>query len=474
MALNWTAPAQIYELLLHYNKDGEEGTIDLRGGFIAFNYYETMLSPHITAKLMIVDTGSSDVGEDATRASDILSGIGDDLTGTYIDVVLTNGSGNGLTPSSEEFNFSYDYPLYVESISNETRADKVRMFVFNLYSKGAHKNNKCKILQEYNTSITESVKAIIGTRMNQVLKPVESSEGQEPTLDSEFEENIPGYKRLDINFEPTSNTEVFKPNDKRPFDLILEMATHAKPVSGSAAGFLFYENIDGFNFRSVEDLASHAPYPVRYVNRDTATFCEQSNFRILDYNIVKSSLGANLISKFQFTNNIFFSPSTLKYEEVPLTFKDGVFSKLGGNELLTADYRDRLLEYSKTNFFVRNNGNDAEGITGYTEEGEGITNDPLVWYALGTMRYQFMMGRRIDAIVPCNLELKIGMIIECEFPMQTDVPQEGIADERMSGKWMIFSLAHKFSQNGEKGSITHLSLTREGDGIYTVDEGVNQ
>lgn len=474
MALNWTAPAQIYELLLHYNKDGEEGTIDLRGGFIAFNYYETMLSPHITAKLMIVDTGSSDVGEDATRASDILSGIGDDLTGTYIDVVLTNGSGNGLNSASEELNFSFDYPLYVESISNETRADKVRMFVFNLYSKGAHKNNKCKILQEYNTSITESVKAIIGTRMNQVLKPVESSGGGEPTLDSEVEENIPGHKRLDANFEPTSNTEVFKPNDKRPFDLILEMATHAKPVSGSAAGFLFYENIDGFNFRSVEDLASHAPYPVRYVNRDTATFCEQSNFRILDYNIVKSSLGANLISKFQFTNNIFFSPSTLKYEEVPLTFKDGVFSKLGGNELLTADYRDRLLEYSKTNFFVRNNGNDAEGITGYTEEGEGITNDPLVWYALGTMRYQFMMGRRIDAIVPCNLELKIGMIIECEFPMQTDVPQEGIADERMSGKWMIFSLAHKFSQNGEKGSITHLSLTREGDGIYTVDEGVNQ
>ena len=473
MALNWTAPAQIYELLLHYNKDGEEGTIDLRGGFIAFNYYETMLSPHITAKLMIVDTGSSDVGEDATRASDILSGIGDDLTGTYIDVVLTNGSGNGLTPSSEELNFSFDYPLYVESISNETRADKVRMFVFNLYSKGAHKNNKCKIFQEYNTSITESVKKIIDTRMNQVLKPFNDPEGEE-TTQLQDEENIPGYKRLDINFEPTSNTEVFKPNDKRPFDLILEMATHAKPVSGSAAGFLFYENIDGFNFRSVEDLASHAPYPVRYVNRDTATFCEQSNFRILDYNIVKSSLGANLISKFQFTNNIFFSPSTLKYEEVPLTFKDGVFSKLGGNELLTADYRDRLLEYSKTNFFVRNNGNDAEGITGYTEEGEGITNDPLVWYALGTMRYQFMMGRRIDAIVPCNLELKIGMIIECEFPMQTDVPQEGIADERMSGKWMIFSLAHKFSQNGEKGSITHLSLTREGDGIYTVDEGVNQ
>lgn len=474
MALNWTAPAQIYELLLHYNKDGEEGTIDLRGGFIAFNYYETMLSPHITAKLMIVDTGSSDVGEDATRASDILSGIGDDLTGTYIDVVLTNGSGNGLNSASEELNFSFDYPLYVESISNETRADKVRMFVLNLYSKGAHKNNKCKILQEYNTSITESVKAIIGTRMNQVLKPVESSGGQESTPDFDVEENIPGHKRLDANFEPTSNTEVFKPNDKRPFDLILEMATHAKPVSGSAAGFLFYENIDGFNFRSVEDLASHAPYPVRYVNRDTATFCEQSNFRILDYNIIKSSLGANLISKFQFTNNIFFSPSTLKYEEVPLTFKDGVFSKLGGNELLTADYRDRLLEYSKTNFFVRNNGNDAEGITGYTEEDEGITNDPLVWYALGTMRYQFMMGRRIDAIVPCNLELKIGMIIECEFPMQTDVPQEGIADERMSGKWMIFSLAHKFSQNGEKGSITHLSLTREGDGIYTVDEGVNQ
>ena len=219
----------------------------------------------------------------------------------------------------------------------KARADKVRMFVFNLYSKGAHKNNKCKILQEYNTSITESVKAIIGTRMNQVLKPVESSEGEESTPNFDVEENIPGHKRLDANFEPTSNTEVFKPNDKKPFDLILEMATHAKPVSGSAAGFLFYENIDGFNFRSVEDLASHAPYPVRYVNRDTATFCEQSNFRILDYNIVKSSLGANLISKFQFTNNIFFSPSTLKYEEVPLTFKDGVLKWVC--QVTNMDYR---------------------------------------------------------------------------------------------------------------------------------------
>ena len=73
-------------------------------------------------------------------------------------------------------------------------------------------------------------------------------------------------------------------------------------------------------------------------------------------------------------------------------------------------------------------------------------------------------------VVPCNLELRAGMVIKCEFPALTDTPQEGASDEKLSGKYLIVNLAHEFTSNQQTGSLTHLAVVRDTDGVYTVEE----
>ena len=59
MVRNWSRPATISQLSIDVNNVNQGQSIDLSGGFIGFNYYESLLSPAITAKLVIIDTGYS-------------------------------------------------------------------------------------------------------------------------------------------------------------------------------------------------------------------------------------------------------------------------------------------------------------------------------------------------------------------------------------------------------------------------------
>ena len=137
---------------------------------------------------------------------------------------------------------------------------------------------------------------------------------------------------------------------------------------------------------------------------------------------------------------------------------------MGSEEINNIYQGDGKGDFSVTNFFVKNSGNFAVDIK------SEINNDPLFWYAAGRMRYNLIFSRMIQMVVPCNLELRAGMVIKCEFPALTDTPQEGVSDEKLSGKYLIVNLAHEFTSNQQTGSLTHLAVVRDTDGVYTVEE----
>ena len=65
------------------------------------------------------------------------------------------------------------------------------------------------------------------------------------------------------NIEKTSNTYSFIGNQKKPFYILTWLLPKGLPVSGQSgtdgtevgvAGFFFYENSEGFNFKSIEKL----------------------------------------------------------------------------------------------------------------------------------------------------------------------------------------------------------------------------
>ena len=57
-----SAASKYSEITLTKDRDGEEIKVQLEGKTVAFDYYESILSPNVTATMAVVDTGGSEVG----------------------------------------------------------------------------------------------------------------------------------------------------------------------------------------------------------------------------------------------------------------------------------------------------------------------------------------------------------------------------------------------------------------------------
>ena len=54
-----SAASKYSEITLTKDRDGEEIKVQLEGKTIAFDYYESIMSPNITANMVVMDTGYS-------------------------------------------------------------------------------------------------------------------------------------------------------------------------------------------------------------------------------------------------------------------------------------------------------------------------------------------------------------------------------------------------------------------------------
>ena len=461
MVRNWSRPASITELSLGVNNITDGQSIDLSGGFLGFKYFESLLSPHITAKLVVIDSGYSVIAGAGERSLNLFS-LAEELVGNKLNITLENGSGNIYNADGDVTNIEPDeyaqlkfdttYPLEVTSVSDVMTENKKQILSINLCSEPGARDATIRVDKKYDGKISETARAVLtDTLENGGL-------------------TVPTEKAPDnaVHFTPTKDTSADYGNGRSPFEFLLDLCPKAVPEvpTNAAPGFFIFETQDGFYFRGIDSLISATPYPVPYVYRDVATFCEQSNFRILKYEFVKpsgnmfSQQGSGINSK-----NVFMNPATWETSEVVIKAVDKILKRMGDDDL--KDIYQGKGDFSKTNFHILNSGNFAVDIK------SEINNDPstgLFWYAAGRMRYDLIFSRMIQMAVPCNLELRAGMVIKCEFPALTDTPQEGVSDEKMSGKYLIVNLAHEFTSDGQTGSLTHLTVVRDTDGVYTVEE----
>ena len=133
MVRNWARPASITELSIGVNNITQGQSADLSGGFLGFKYYESILSPHITAKLLIIDTGYSVTAGVGERSLNLLS-LSEELVGNRVNISLQNGSGNIFNSDSllddlepeelAKLEFNATYPLEITSVSNVIAKDK--------------------------------------------------------------------------------------------------------------------------------------------------------------------------------------------------------------------------------------------------------------------------------------------------------------------------------------------------------------
>ena len=130
-----------------------------------------------------------------------------------------------------------------------------------------------------------------------------------------------------------------------------------------------------------------------------------------------------------------------------------------GNSVDYLNTFDEYENFTRTNFFVLDSGLTNPGIS------TNIDNNERYYLPQSIMRYNLLMSQVLDITVPCNLKLKAGDVITCEFKKRSSSDlSSGSIGQLQSGRYIITHLCHNFTP---KRSFSSLRIVRDTSGIYT-------
>jgi len=418
------------EVLIESNDQSK--TIDLRTGVQSIDYYEDIFSPTITAKIVVTNTGNSIDGQSIYQGLPLRGG-----ERVSIKIAGNTSKNPGLNFSSKD---SY---LYVSSISNVISGNQVETFVLNLCSREAITNETARVAKKYPTS-----------------SPISAS----------AEDIIKSYlqTKKDVKVDPSSNKYGFIGNMRKPFTVLTWLASKGVPDSkgDATAGYVFYENQDGYNFRALDKLITQESLATYNATDIVNPNSEKQDFQILSYVTTKNQ---NMVEKLRLgafaSQRMFFNPLNFEFTDP----EKGLFkiddyagkSKNLGSKItlpkITQDSEQTLGDIP------------TRMITGIIDLGtleKDVSVDenanPLKYQSQALMRYNVLFTQSITMTVPSNTNLKAGDIIECLFP-KTTTSEKKEYDQDQSGLYMIKELCHHFDT---EGSYTSMKLIRDTFGKY--------
>jgi hypothetical protein len=441
------AKPSLYEILTIESNDKERNA-DLRLGTISVDYYEDIFSPTITAKIRVVNTGDSIAPKDNPDGPKQSIYHGLPLRGG--ERVTLKIKDQGETKTGLDFSRNPSDYLYVSSITDVISETQRESFTLHLVSREAITNETSRVIKKYpvSLSINDSVKKIL----KDVLKT---------------------NKFSDSTIEKSQNKYGFIGNLRKPFTILIWLASKAVPVSSgdATAGFVFYQTQDGFNFRSIDELIAQSP-KAEYVHSEVNESQIETNTRNNDFQITAytTDRNQNLIEKLRLgtyaSQRMFFDPLTFNFT----TPDQGLFQldeykkkiKNLGDKLdlpLLSETTDKTLGQTPTRILssVLDIGTMEKDVS--TDENA----DPSKYQAQAIMRYNVLFTQTVSMTVPCNTNLRAGDTIKCFFP-KISRGDSSEFDPDQSGLYMIKELCHHFETDG---SFTSMLLVRDTFGLYT-------
>ena len=443
-------------------QSGSEGTpIDLSRHIEYIEYFENIMSPTISMNIQMVSTYNL-VSQLPIRGGEMVSMEIETASGTFKFGSVSGGSSSKITEGSGE--------LYVYKVENINQPSLTMSYTLKLVPAEYFYNETSRCMKRYKS-------ATIDTHVSDILKNT-----MKVPLD-----------RIGT-IEPTKNSYSFIGNTKKPFHTIQwlcpkSIVSAQQGVSGEGtdaeavgtAGFLFYENRDGFNFRSIEGLVSetreylgnsnpkqqgsdiHGPYVHQGKGVIGNPYDFGENFKINYYHVNRMNDIRKALSVGQFANKtIFFDALSHKVSIYDYKLPSKAENKLGNDDSDELPVPDDLRDLT-SRLFVRVSDHGTLGIGTDGFETSGIDE---AYQAKSASRYNALFSQSIDIQVPCNINLKVGDIINCIFPVlkggETSGPQ---IDEQVSGNYLISRLNHHLQGNA---SFTSLNLVRDSYGYSQI------
>ena len=436
----------IREFKIFQAKDGGN-MVDASGVIVDIKYYEDVLSNSVSLSAIITESGESRNEKMGNKG--MLDGL-PIRGGEPCTIVLEDHDGNKLS-------FKNDSKLYVNRIKNVIAGTQKDVYGLDFSSRELFANEQCRVVKRYDGKISENIKKIL----------TENTSGEV------------GLKtKKEVVCDETLVNYNFIGNDRKPFYVCTWLASKSIPAEagelGGAAGYLFYETHDGFNFKSIDKLFQQESKG-NYLYSNTDDNPPEYDGKIISYDINRNiDLQNNLLMGTYSNRSLFFDFYAMNYQvrnfnvdsAQPANSKEGgskgKIENLGSDEIdsVADEFRQpisRLMNKVLDVGTLPNGKNITEQLEAWKDKANEPTFDAADIMVQSLMRYNQMFSIKINIMIAGDFSLRAGDLIHCEFPELSAEPNTKV-NKRSGGLYMISSLCHNITPSE---TYTSLTLVRD-------------
>ncbi len=433
----------------------------LNQSVVHVDYFEDILSPSITVYVHISETNNI--------LSKLEGGESKGVRGyERVDLQVA------ITPKDTlDFGDLNGNPLFVTGIENINRTESQATYTLVLSTMGNLRNEGSRCVKHFPRS---TIKAHIEDILT--------------------DENGLAIKKERIKVDPTSNTYTFMGNNRKPFYICTWLSPKAQPVKkgkvDGTSGFLFFEDYEGYKFKSIDSLLDVAGAEQQYVNenketsgKDVLSYVfstsidraeDSSNQRkILDFYIDKAvNIQKNLRVGLYSNLTMVINPLSWVTRGEIHNLQDQVNKNDG---MTTAGEN---VPIPKSKFFGDNPSRllvriSDHGMLDPTLEADddGQAKDSgrnPADMAKSFTRYSLLFQQSLNITVPADMNLRIGGLVNIIVPdvgpsdASSTKAADKVVDPEISGIYLIRAVRHHF-ELGEGRNVTSLNLIRDSYGL---------
>ena len=377
---------------------------EISGGNPNITYYESVKSPSISVSIDFIDV-------DGVISREGITG------GEYLDLKIK-------VPDFDDFEITPDkHFMMLNSVKNVKTSSNKQIATLEFISVEAIINETARVSRRFTGNVSQIVKELMKDK-----KSIQTSKNLE--TDESF------------------NKYSFVGNLKRPFDTIQWLCPKAASTD-KECGFLFYENLDGYFFKSIKGLLesdSSETYEKPEAPVDT-------DIKITENNLDSSNdIGMNCRMGMYANKTIYVDIENGKLETVDYKISD---LKLAKPPKLPAG-----LEDAPTRLMLRILDTGALQKGSKKEEVEK-RSELAVYQNKSYARTNLLFSQSLSISTPFNPDLRVGQMIDVVLPVKEGSDQSqttGGGENDISGKYLLSELKHSIA-NGKSNS--ELKLIRD-------------
>ena len=385
---------------------------DISAGNPSITYFESVKSPSISLTLSFIDV-------DGVFSREGITG------GEYLDL-------NIKVPDYDNFTITPDkHFMMLNSVKDVKTTSKSQIATLEFVSVEAIINETARVSRRFTGNVSQIVKELLKDKKGiQTDKNLES--------DQSF------------------NKYSFVGNLKRPFDTIQWLCPKAAS-DDKEGGFLFYETLDGYYFKSIKNLLEAEPKvykkPETPIEPDGTPV---NDFRIIENNLDSSNdIGMNCRMGMYANKTIFVDIETGTTKTVDFKISELGLSKPPKLPSKLEDVPTRLM------LRILDKGALQKGAKKEDVEKE---NELAIYQNKSYARTNLLFSQTLSISIPFNPDLRAGEMIQVELPVSKgdkETQTTGRPDDNdISGKYLISELKHTI--DGLTASTgTELKLIRD-------------